>query len=221
MFGNTIDKKQQIVDPNGNTIIDLTTSIFSPSVRASDTYNVKKLSDKYVMRPDKAAFDEYGKTEDTEFVLKYTGISNPFSLDSNDILVFPDETIAKAQMADMAPEVKESKAAQIKNYYKFTNKDYKSDKTSYDNIENLSIPDGTPTAPSDDYMVPYISEDGEASITIRNGRMYFGEDNTTSVTNMDKKIQSLIDSTVSTLSDKCAINGLSLADFVRASVKNQ
>lgn len=34
MFSNTIDKKNQIVDPNGNTIIDLTTSIFAEQVHA-------------------------------------------------------------------------------------------------------------------------------------------------------------------------------------------
>jgi len=33
------------------------------------------------MRPDKVAFAEYGKDEYTEYILKYSGVSNPFSID--------------------------------------------------------------------------------------------------------------------------------------------
>jgi hypothetical protein len=57
--------------------------------------------------------------------------------------------------------------------------------------------------------------------------MYFGEDagqsageNQTVGTALDKKIQSLIDSTATAVADNCALNGLSLTDFVRASTKN-
>lgn len=217
MFSNTIDKKKEIIDPNGNAIIDLTTSIFADEVTSQTPTNIKRLSGFYQMRADKASFAEYGSEEQTEFVLKYSGVSNPFSLDKDDLLLFPDQSIAKAQMKDMSAKAKNSRIQQIKNYFKFSNTDFKSNRDSYDALDNLEIPSGIPTArPEDAYQVPYIADDGTASITIRNGRMYFGEDNTGTVSNMDEKIKSIIDSTASALADKCVINGISLADFTRA-----
>lgn len=180
------------------------------------------MTDTYIMRADKASYSEYGNTDSTEFILKYTGISNPFSLGEDDLLVFPEENIAKQQMVDMSEKSVENTQSQIRNYFKFQNKEFKSNRASYDAIENLNIPSGVPTEDEEkEYSVPYVSTDGKASISIRNGRMYFGEDNSQVVTNMDQKIQNLIDSTATALADKCAINGLSLTDFVRASVKNQ
>ena len=229
MFKNTIDNKETIVDNNGNTIVNFVSSIFGKKVVAMNAYNSVRLTEFFQMRPDKVSFNEYGTTDNAEFILKYSGISNPFSLDKDDILIIPEEEQAKAQMVDI--EEKETNHNQVRNYYKFTNKDYQSNSKSYDDLENKEIKSGVKD-PTElyDYIVPYISEDGKAAVTIRNGRMYFGEDagqsagenqtNQTIGTALDKKIQSLIDSTATAVADNCALNGLSLTDFVRASTKN-
>ncbi len=226
MFKNTIDNKETIVDKNGNTIVNLVSSIFGKKVIAMNSYNSVRLTEFFQMRPDKVSFNEYGTTDNAEFILKYSGISNPFSLDKDDVLIIPEEEQAKAQMVDI--EEKETNHNQVRNYYKFTNKDYQSNSKSYDDLENKEIKSGVKD-PTElyDYIVPYISEDGKAAVTIRNGRMYFGEDagqsageNQTVGTALDKKIQSLIDSTATAVADNCALNGLSLTDFVRASTKN-
>jgi len=75
-------------------------------------------------------------------------------------------------------------------------------------------------------MVPYIAEDGRTSITIRNGRVYFGSNSgiasATSETiqqaaNMTSTIQQALDRTATQLSDSnCLYNGTNLADFVRS-----
>lgn len=221
MFKNTIDNKETIIDKNGNTIVNLVSSIFGKKVIAMNNYNSVRLTEFFQMRPDKVSFNEYGTTDNAEFILKYSGISNPFSLDKDDVLIIPEEGQAKAQMVDI--EEKETNHNQVRNYYKFTNKDYESNSKSYDDLENKQIKSGVKD-PTElyDYIVPYISEDGKAAVTIRNGRMYFGEDAGQSAvgTSLDKKIQSLIDSTATAVADNCALNGLSLTDFVRASTKN-
>lgn len=226
MFQNTIDKKKEIIDNKGNKIIDLTTSIFAKKAAGFSGFNTVKLSETYEMRPDKVSFAEYGNIDSTEFILKYSGISNPFSLAADDVLLVPNEEAAKAQMADMEEDTKEIKNEQIKNYYKFTNKDFKTDSTAYDDLANKKIESGVldPTE-GDDYVVPYISNNGTAAITIKNGRMYFGEDNYSnqqpSVNNdMSSKITNLLQNSLSSIQDQCAINGMSTADFVRASIKN-
>jgi hypothetical protein len=43
-----------------------------------------------VMRPDLVAISEYGNVDYTEYILKFTGICNPFALDDDDILMIPN-----------------------------------------------------------------------------------------------------------------------------------
>ena len=214
MFTNTIDKKPTIIDKNNNEIVDLTKSIFSKGARGLNAYQTVKLNDHYQMRADKVAFAEYGTDEYTEYILKYSGVSNPFSIDQDDVLFIPEPAEADAQMADVENK-EESLQQQVQTYYKFTNKDFKSDSTSYDNLANKTIPSGRPAFEENDgFMVPYISDKGTA-ITIKNGRMYFGTDagNIASPEDYAKNLASVLD-------EQCATNGMSMTDFVRASIVN-
>ena len=214
MFTNTIDKKPTIIDNNGNEIVDLTKSIFSKGATGLNSYQTVKLNSHYQMRPDKVAFAEYGKDEYTEYILKYSGVSNPFSIDQDDVLFIPEPSEAEAQMEDVENQ-EVSLQEQVQTYYKFTNKDFKSDSTSYDNLANKPIPSGAAKFEENDgFMVPYISDQG-TSITIKNGRMYFGTDagNTTMPEDYAEKLATALD-------EKCATNGMSMTDFVRASIVN-
>lgn len=218
MFQNTIDGKQTITDQNGNTIIDFTTSIFKESARGIDTYNTIRMSEYFQMRADKVAYNEYKSDSGTEYILKYSGISNPFSLKDDDILVIPDLTQAAAQMTDYTTDSDTTTENQVKLYYKYTNTDFKSDSISYDNLANKTIKSGVldPTE-TGEFSVPYISDDGETAITIKNGRMYFGNYKTSNDTTVDTDSQSKL----STLLDsKCLSQGMSLTDFVKASTAN-
>ena len=106
-------------------------------------------------------------------------------------------------------------ANQVQTYYKFTNTDFKSNSKSYDNLANKVIPKGTPQQTTNaGFTVPYISDEGMA-ITIKNGRMYFGTDaaNVASPEQYAKELATKLD-------EKCAVNGMSLTDFVRASIVN-
>lgn len=231
MFQKTLDNKPLIIDNKGNEIVDLATSIFNENAGLPNSYSIRKMSSYYQMRPDLVANAEYGTTEGTEYVLKYSGISNPFSLSDDDILMIPnyDEADNKTQsIKNTLADDNKVKETQIRNFYKFVNTDYKENKDSYKALKQMEIPSAVQkTLEPGDYYVPYISEDGNTAITIRNGRMYFGTDSGFSVTdvikasttNMDEKIQAVIDSTATALSDSnCMYNGVSLANFVRASI---
>ncbi len=214
MFTNTIDKKKFVTDNNGNQLVDLAASIFSKSAAGLNNYQTVKLDSHYQMRADKVAFAEYGTDEYTEYILKYSGVSNPFSIAEDDVLFIPDPGQAEAQMQDVEDEKTEI-ANQVQTYYKFTNTDFKSDSASYDNLANKAIPKGTPRQTENaGFTVPYISDEG-TSITIKNGRMYFGTDagNIASPEQYAKELATKLD-------EKCATNGMSLTDFVRASIVN-
>lgn len=229
MFTHSIDDKPHIIDDKGNEIVNLAASMFKESAAQIQTYTVKRMSSFFEMRPDLVSNTEYGTPKNAEFILKYSGISNPFSLKDDDILMIPNETEAEARTSDLGT-VNDRKTAetQIRNIFKFANQDYKKDSTPYDNLKKKEIKSGVQNdLESGDYIVPYISEDGTTAVTIRNGRMYFGEDSglataniiKASTTNLDKKIQEVIDNTGTALSDaNCQYNGLTMAQFIRANI---
>lgn len=229
MFTHSIDDKPHIIDDKGNEIVNLAASMFKENAAQIQTYTVKRMSSFFEMRPDLVSNTEYGTPKNTEFILKYSGISNPFSLKDDDILMIPNETEAEARTSDLGT-VNDRKTAetQIRNIFKFANQDYKKDSTPYDNLKKKEIKSGVQNdLESGDYIVPYISEDGTTAVTIRNGRMYFGEDSglataniiKASTTNLDKKIQEVIDNTGTALSDaNCQYNGLTMAQFIRANI---
>jgi hypothetical protein len=140
-----------------------------------------------------------------------------------------------AANSDISEEdVRSGVEAQIRNFYKFVNTEYKPDKSSYDKLKNMDIPSGvidTTKARESDYIVPYISEDGRTSITIRNNRVYFGEDS--GMTSADqasklstgdgvaKSVQSIIEQAQTEYSEKnCLYNGMTVADMFRSKQKN-
>ena len=232
MFQYSLDSKPIIIDKNGNYIVDLCKSMFTRNAGQIESYTVRKMTNFYEMRPDLVANAEYGNTESTEFILKFSGISNPFTLSEDDILMIPNEGEAAAKTTQIEADFEENdiKEQQVRNFYKYVNQDYKSDSTSYDKLKNTEMKSAVvPNTLQGDYIVPYISEDGTTAVTIRNGRMYFGEDtglDTTAIiksstSNIDNHIQAIIDSTATALSDKnCMYNGQTLANFVRTQMKN-
>ena len=128
MFTHSIDEKPHIVDDKGNEIVNLAASMFKESAAEIQSYTIKRMSSFFEMRPDLVANTEYGNTKDTEFILKYSGISNPFSLKDDDILMIPNEEEAEARTAE-GQTMNDNKAveAQIRNMFKFVNQDYKKD----------------------------------------------------------------------------------------------
>lgn len=184
MFRYTIDKKPEITDSNGNVIIDFVTPLFYKNSTGINDYKVKRVgSEKYAMRPDMVSFAMYGDIDMAEYILKFSGISNPFTLDEDDVLMIPNDTEVLGMMAVEHPEdnVDQTQVnmTNFRNTFKFydpsLNK-YDNDGQSYRELAKKKIPSGIikPDKPSN-VMVPYIAEDGRTSVTIRNGKVYFGE----------------------------------------------
>ena len=67
-------------------------SIFSRSAGQIQDYEIVRMSDVYHMRPDLVSQMMYDTEDFTEFVLKFAGISNPFTLDDDDVLLIPNDS---------------------------------------------------------------------------------------------------------------------------------
>jgi hypothetical protein len=53
------------------------------------SYNVMKITDKYVARPDLLSLDVYGNDMYVDIICKLNGIGNPFELNIDDIVILP------------------------------------------------------------------------------------------------------------------------------------
>lgn len=172
-----------VTDPSGNELVDLTRSIFKKDANPIKDYTMLHMDAYHHMRPDLVSHTMFGTDRYTELILKFTGVSNPFTLDDDDVLIIPNAAEAEGMLVKGNEEGDEAlrtgTIAQIRNFYKFVNQDYKSDRSSYDKLANMNIPSGV-INPSEvaqkQAIVPYISEDGRTAVTIRGGKMYFGED---------------------------------------------
>jgi hypothetical protein len=168
MFSKTLDNKPEIVDKNGNTLKDLTESIFN-DIKGNSAYSLFKVSKEYVMRPDLISNAIYNTTEYTEIILKYNAISNPFTINENDIILAPNLDDVEAQTTKNVNA--NITASAIRNSYKYIDPD-KIPKKNVGAIkyeEQQKIMGATETS-----LPPNISGENENQIEIQNGRVYFG-----------------------------------------------
>ena len=202
-----------------------------------------RMSDVYHMRPDLVSQMMYDTDEYAEFVLKFAGISNPFSLDDDDVLLIPNDMQAIGMMADNQSGSEDAEGtvssgtmAQIRNFFKFVNHEYQPDRTSYDRLKNTNIPSGVIAPPENNQTPVYIGEDGKTAVTIRGGRVYFGEDSGMNIASqaengsqigengqgVSRSVQNILNNALTQLSDtNCLYNGMTLADWFRGNVVNK
>jgi hypothetical protein len=186
MFKASIDNKKKVTDPNGNEIVDLTSSTFRNNNKITQ-YMLRKVPTDYKMRPDLIALTELGSTDKTEYIMMFNQIGNPFSIDKDDVLLIPELIEADSLVySDIGSSDSDTdndiRDILVKNYYKHSNRDTGVDMSSYDDFLNTSIPSGNPTRqsrtrPQGESVEPYMLNDNEESIVIRNGRIYFNDEN--------------------------------------------
>lgn len=231
MFEYTLDRKPIITDDKGNRIVDLAKSIFARSSMGVRGYTMWRISDHFNMRPDLVSQSVYGSDRRCEYILKFAGISNPFTLCDDDVLLIPNEDEADGIMAANNPSESDldnqGRMVNILTQFKFQNQEFKSDSTSYDNLAKLDIPSGViDTSKEGNYMSPYISDDGKTTVTIHGGRMYFGNDSgmvsanqLASAQAVNDSAQNIINNALTTLSGtNCIYNGSNVGDLLRAAV---
>ena len=90
MFVNSIDTKEFFIRPDGEKIRDLTQTMFELKSKNYISYNVYKVPKDYVMRADLISKSVYNNSLYAEIILKYNGISNPYSIDEGDVILIPD-----------------------------------------------------------------------------------------------------------------------------------
>lgn len=195
MFVNSIDKKPLFVRPDNITLRDLTDTMFNLKNKNYVSYSVYRVPRDYVMRPDLISKVIYNNSAYAEIILKYNGISNPFTINEGDLILVPNLESAQANINKREKTGAASGANIIRNSYKYIDpakipKKGKELQNFDDRQIGAELGTTAPTAGQigtggltvgqqvnvgTGALPPNIAAEGTSQITYRNGRVYFGD----------------------------------------------
>jgi hypothetical protein len=173
LFLETLIKKREF-DNNGDKIIDLTVS----TIKYSSEPDIKTaiiVSEDLAMRPDLIARIQYGDANKLDYILKYNGISNPFSLAPGQLLIIPEEDSMGKQFINPKVQSMGDSAGgnEIRNKIFDPNKLGKKDQKRLDHIMKKASQYNNGSKQN---LSPNIAEPGSKEIKIKDGKIVFGED---------------------------------------------
>jgi len=160
----TIISKNSFTKSNGDVVLDLTKSSFGYN-DIIKFKSIRVITDEFVMRPDLVAKATLNDSNKLDYLLKYNGISNPFSIDTGDILLIPNDiemdNIFKIPDLDFEDANEKKKVTIVK----ITSK---KDEKRLDMLKAM--------ANKKDILPPNINAPGDQNIKYRDGKIIFGED---------------------------------------------
>lgn len=172
-FSYTQDGKPLVKDKNGFFIRDLS---FAPTNVRFDyrrVLNASIVTDEYNMRIDNISKVLFGTVDFAEHILKANGISNPFSIGEDDLIIIPDIGYYENQYSQ---SLADSSDNNIRAYYTNKNKIPKTDTT----YAKYTIDKNQQSLPirsfEDEQLPPNIAGAKDKDIKIVNGKIVFGED---------------------------------------------
>lgn len=167
----TLRNKPEI-EKNGELIRDLT----NPSVEFRGEMFVigtAVIGRDLVMRPDLVAKEYFRNSNKFDYILKFSGVSNPFSIDEGDVLLIPSDEDMK--IAFKPKTTKDPAASQKEVAKKFfdPNRLSKKDQKRLELLKQKStqLDNGSKTN-----LPPNFAEPGSQEITVKDGKVIFGND---------------------------------------------
>lgn len=163
-------KKREITKPDGTKIIDLTEASYEFRGEMIITGTIV-VTDDFVMRPDLVARQVYGNSNKLDYILKFNGIGNPFSLDAGQVLLLVSESDMKNSQTKRN-ETQGSKEDIRKRFFdpKRLNK---KDQKRLEYIKKKSQQSGNASSTN---LPPNFAEPGSKEITVKDGKVIFGGD---------------------------------------------
>jgi hypothetical protein len=165
--------KKPIIKKNNEDVIDIS----SASIRyVSDPYieYVINVTNEMIGRPDLISQAAYGITSYWDLILKFNGISNPFSLCENDILLIPRLDTIQQQLYS---EKNSNIINDVKEQFKYKDRISKADKKIYiykNNRKELFKKLSEKTSnPSQEFLPTNMKEDDSEEFKFENGIIKF------------------------------------------------
>ena len=158
------NKQEKVI--NGQSVLDLV----SPSMNNSIVPNYTKAvitTEEMVMRPDLAAQMYCGSHNKVGILLKVNSISNPFSVDANELLLIPD----RQTMDDLAKPMDKPINTEARNSFRKQLQDrisqVSNSRKEYLNAVNIS---------TEAQLPPNVTQEGQEQFKVVDGKLIFGSD---------------------------------------------
>ena len=158
------NKQEKVI--NGQSVLDLV----SPSMNNTIVPNYTKAvitTEEMVMRPDLAAQMYCGSHNKVGILLKVNSISNPFSVDANELLLIPD----RQTMDDLAKPIDKPINTEARNSFRKQLQDrisqVSNSRKEYLNAVNIS---------TEAQLPPNVTQEGQEQFKVVDGKLIFGSD---------------------------------------------
>ena len=177
LISKILRNKLEYVKENGDRLIDLISSTFDFKKGGQFNAGLIRVSEEESMRPDLISSRIYTESSNWDILLKYNGISNPFSINSGEILVSPAFNSMDDFVVSPRAIIEKGKEKALNNENKLINptsvKDKKRVEALKDRVSEL--------------VPPNVNTSGNKNVKIKDGKVIFGED----VTSINKDNESV------------------------------
>jgi hypothetical protein len=166
-------KKREITKPDGTRIIDLTEASYEFRGEMLITGTIVVTED-FEMRPDLVAKQVYGDSNKLDYILKFNGISNPFSLQTGDVLLL----VAESDMKNSQTKQNETQGSKedIRKRFFDPKRLNKKDQKRLEYIKKKAQSSSGNGNASQTNLPPNFAEPGSKEITVKDGKVIFGAD---------------------------------------------
>jgi hypothetical protein len=174
MFRKSLDEKPLYRNDDGIEMIDIMEGMYHGTYDFSFVHSVYKANKMCTMRPDYLAECLYGDEAYAEIAIKSAMLSNPFALEEGDIVYAMKLSDVYNHTKDYSPKRDKFNAYEmIKRYHKYIDKEKipKMIGSEENKVESSSEPDRI-------LLEPNISKTGATGVSVKNGRIYFGDNKT-------------------------------------------
>jgi hypothetical protein len=171
-----IISKKTTVSKDSEEIIDLTSKSIEYNNSPISIIDSFYVSEDMQMRPDLVSFVGFGTTDYYDLILKFNGISNPYSLEKNNFLFIPELTWMTEQLAENKTKNKSNKEKVLSQYID-SSKKVETDSKRLDYISRVkSLVKNLPLNRISKYnLTPNLAEPGSSEVSISNSSISLGE----------------------------------------------
>lgn len=158
--------KKFFTKANGDSIVDLVSSTFNFDKITGSSEGFITVAEEEAMRPDLISVRMYSEQSNYELLMKYNGISNPFSIAPGEFLLIPPYKAITAALVPAKTILEKGVAKLSSNEDKLLNP-----KTVKDKKRLAALKDRVK-----EIVPPNVNTAGNKNIKVKDGKVIFGDD---------------------------------------------
>lgn len=169
LLSKILRSKKLFTKENGETIVDLISSTFNFNAGGKTVGGFTRVGENEAMRPDLVSNRIYADQKYWDVLLKYNGISNPFSIIPGELLLSPALSKIDKLVSPPTTIAEKGRASTQNNGDKLLQPKNVKDKKRLDAIK----------AKVREVVPPNVNTSGNKNVKVKEGKVVFGEDVTT------------------------------------------